>query len=383
METSRSVVVLVVQPILAHYRRSLFRCLTESTSQQWKVVGGDRGFGVKSFEPVGEGVRVALRNHFLRIGGHVLVWQTGVLSSLWRERPSVVVLGGVDLHLLSNLAAAMLSRLLRIKVIWWGHGSLGRQGWLGRAIRRLFFRQAVGVFTYGDEARRMMVENGVMPANRVVALKNCINIEDYGFLGGHRRQSGSADGAIRLLFSGRLTRSKRPDLLLRAVACLRDRKIACCCDVVGDGDELDSLRELADALGIADLLCFHGALYGDGTTALFRNADLFVLPGKVGLSVVHSLSYGLPVLTIGRRDVHSPEVEIIRAGETGDFFDQYSPEALADKIAEWAPRLREERTTISECCIRSIVEEGYLPEPMAGKMRRAVESWCVRPRAVS
>jgi glycosyltransferase involved in cell wall biosynthesis len=41
---------------------------------------------------------------------------------------------------------------------------------------------------------------------------------------------------------------------------------------------------------------FFGALYGDELDPIYRQADLFVLPGTGGLAVQQAMSHGLPVI---------------------------------------------------------------------------------------
>jgi hypothetical protein len=62
---------------------------------------------------------------------------------------------------------------------------------------------------------------------------------------------------------------------------------------------------------------------------------LTVSPGKVGLTAMHSMAYGTPVISHNTFDHQMPEVEAIVPGVTGDYFAEGSSEDLARVIAKW------------------------------------------------
>ncbi len=108
-------------------------------------------------------------------------------------------------------------------------------------------------------------------------------------------------GRRRLLFLSRLHPKKGLDHLLRAWARLH-RHHADWQLVVAGPDEIGhraAMQELAAALGLADIL-WHEPVEGDAKSALYRSADLFVLPTHAenfGLVVAEALAHGLAVVT--------------------------------------------------------------------------------------
>ena len=100
-------------------------------------------------------------------------------------------------------------------------------------------------------------------------------------------------------------------------------------------------------------------------------SDLCVLPGHVGLSAIHSLAYGTPILTCNgydwsstnKADVrtatsmgHSPEVEAVKEGVTGGFFDDGK---LSEKLYEMLYPVPCKSFMEEEC--KRIVREKYTP----------------------
>ncbi|MEO0587679.1 MAG: glycosyltransferase, partial [Planctomycetota bacterium] len=69
---------------------------------------------------------------------------------------------------------------------------------------------------------------------------------------------------------------------------------------------LDQLNRLADRQGVADRTHFLGMVRGDAKWALYRAADVFVLPTQqenFGLVLVEAMGSGLPVLTTTGVDI--------------------------------------------------------------------------------
>ena len=65
-----------------------------------------------------------------------------------------------------------------------------------------------------------------------------------------------------------------------------------------------------------DSIRWLGALYEQEVMApWFLSAKVFVYPGYIGLSIMHAMGYGLPVITHDNMDNQSPEVAALRNGK--------------------------------------------------------------------
>ncbi len=96
---------------------------------------------------------------------------------------------------------------------------------------------------------------------------------------------------------GRLFRRKRVDTLLRAAALL-DKGLDWRIDVVGDGEDRPNLMALADELGIASRVVFHGWL--ENPFPLIANADMMVLCSEFegfSNSLLEAMALDVPVIT--------------------------------------------------------------------------------------
>jgi glycosyltransferase involved in cell wall biosynthesis len=125
-------------------------------------------------------------------------------------------------------------------------------------------------------------------------------------------------GEPRLLFVGRLVRSKNLDLALRSLAELRS--LAWHFDIVGDGSERPRLEALAAELGLRERVAFHGQ--HDRPDNWYERADLFVFPSKLescGIVLFEAMSHGVPSLAVRADGIAYFNVfdEIIASGRTG------------------------------------------------------------------
>jgi glycosyltransferase involved in cell wall biosynthesis len=150
-----------------------------------------------------------------------------------------------------------------------------------------------------------------------------------------------------LLFLGRLHEKKGVDLLLKAVAAVRQREPERMAGVrlVMAGPANDNygqrMQRLAQRLGINDITVWTGMVSGAEKWGAFRCAEAFALPShqeNFGISVAESLACGVPVLISNQVNIWR-EIEDDRAGLIGDD-TQAATEALllqwlAMPAAEW------------------------------------------------
>lgn len=85
------------------------------------------------------------------------------------------------------------------------------------------------------------------------------------------------DKQMRILWVGRLLKWKRVDLLLKAIAGMRDESSFGGLDIVGAGPERPRLLKLARKLNLRDKCVFHEPVAADRVRGLMRRADVYVL----------------------------------------------------------------------------------------------------------
>ena len=105
-----------------------------------------------------------------------------------------------------------------------------------------------------------------------------------------------------LLFLSRVHVKKGIELLINAVAELKDQMQGYRVLIAGEGDNeyIAELKALAKEKGVDGIVDFVGGVYGDDKWQLYRQADVFVLPTyseNFGIVVTEALASGTPVIT--------------------------------------------------------------------------------------
>lgn len=141
-----------------------------------------------------------------------------------------------------------------------------------------------------------------------------------------------------LLFVGTLYKEKRVDLLVDAYAeAFRrtgSRENFPRLDIIGKGDMSADLQKRIAAAGMEGRIRLCGAIYDEDVLAdYFSRAIACVSPNQAGLSVLKSMGYGVPFVTV-KDAVTGGEVLNIENGRNGILMDNVGE--LADVLADIA-----------------------------------------------
>lgn len=293
-----------------------------------------------------------------------VVWQVGVLKKVLAGKIRKTLFLG-DMNIISTWIAALLLRLTGKKVFFWGHGFSGGETNIKKYIRILFNNLAHEHFVYGNRAKDLMREYG-FDAETVHVIYNSLDYDKHRQL----REVVTGDETLSkifngsqlpiLVFIGRLTKAKKLDLLIRAVNKLNKDRQICNLLIIGDGEMREPLSEMADTLLSKHSYHFYGSCYNEKEIGkLLANADLCVSPGNVGLTAIHSLSFGTPVCTHDNVVNQMPEHEVIDPGNTGFYFSENDANDLADKIVQWF-KTEQSREAIRKKCYH-VIDKYYNP----------------------
>ncbi len=110
-------------------------------------------------------------------------------------------------------------------------------------------------------------------------------------------RTGRSGDVVRLLFVGRLVRTKGARDAIRALGMARDLPVVL--DIVGDGFDRTACETLTAELSLADRVRFHGRVPREQVSEFYRAADVFVFPSyrePGGNVVFEAMSYGLPLI---------------------------------------------------------------------------------------
>jgi glycosyltransferase involved in cell wall biosynthesis len=136
-----------------------------------------------------------------------------------------------------------------------------------------------------------------------------------------------------ILFAGRLLANKNVDVLLEAVASMKERFPGLCCRIVGEGPERSRLESLRTDLGLAENVIFHDFFPGSTIYGVMKSAKVFALPSEregFGIVALEANACGLPVVTADHPD--NATRHLIAEGENG-FLADVNAASLAQALS--------------------------------------------------
>jgi glycosyltransferase involved in cell wall biosynthesis len=110
-------------------------------------------------------------------------------------------------------------------------------------------------------------------------------------------------GPLRILFTGRLTRSKNVDVLLRAIGRCREEGLDVEATVLGEGPEESNLKQLAVELKIDSSVRFLGGVPFDEVLQHLEQSHALVLASKTEgwpKSIAEAMAFGLVAIGSNR-----------------------------------------------------------------------------------
>ena len=242
-----------------------------------------------------------------------------------------------------------------------------RQGGLPRrlvrdATLRWWYQKCARLLFIGERSRDHYRRLGVVD-DRLVFSPYCIDSSPFETTEEARQRlrseqrslMGIADDRTVILFSGKLSRLKGPDLLVRALKQMEKQLRETVTVVfVGSGELETDLRSAADREPSVDVR-FAGFQNQRQLSPFYHAADLLVLPSHSetwGLVINEALSHGLPCVTSSNVGCAN---DLIRAGRTGEVFKAGSAQSLISAIKRSYSLIR--RLDVREQCREKVA--GY------------------------
>ncbi|PYK56487.1 MAG: histidinol-phosphatase [Verrucomicrobia bacterium] len=192
-----------------------------------------------------------------------------------------------------------------------------------------FYGQLDSVFVNSEEYRRSWIARGFAPEKLKILPRG---LDTTLFSPEHRdpafwQKFGEHNGAVHLLYVGRISKEKDLDVLAQAYRQLRDEGLPIQLYLVGDGPYLQALHEsMPEAI-------FTGYLRGKELAAAYASADVFVFPSTTdtfGNVVIEAQASGVPVIV---SDTGGPK-ELVEENVNGVVTKSHDVEDLARAIRD-------------------------------------------------
>ena len=291
-----------------------------------------------------------------KLWGLPLFWQAGAIKHIKQYDTLILCM---SICSITEWLILFIALFRRQETFCWTHGFYGKEDYLKSVVKRIYFSLFTGILVYGERARHLMINIGINP-QKIFVVHNSLSYSKQLPI---RLNMNTCDIYRKffsneyptIIFVGRLTKVKQLDLIVEAQKILRGNDFCLNVVFVGDGTERQTLQSLVKEYHLDPFVWFYGACYDEETNAdLIYNADLCVSPGNVGLTAVHVMMFGCPVITNDDFNHQMPEFEAIKRGITGDFFHQNSVNSLANSIRQWLTTHMDNREEIRQACYEEI-----------------------------
>ncbi len=298
---------------------------------------------------------------------------------VWRRPADCVVL-----HEPNPIAGSAIALHVPAKrLIVWHHSDLLRPWWAphtyGR-LQRLVYRRADCVIA----SSRALADGSplVREAKHVAIVPFGIALERFGEMGAaideRVRALGSGGSRPRVLFVGRFVYYKGLDVLIDAMASCRGELW-----LVGEGPLESTLRQHVAARGIADRVRWLGRATDDDLPAIYRAADIFVLPSVAttetfGVVQIEAMASGLPIVST---NLPTGVPWVNRDGVSG----LVVPPGDADALAQAIRRLEDDRSLRRRLGENAVARARlqFSRERMVARFKDVVEHVVDQPRSVA
>lgn len=315
--------VIVTQRRLTHYRISFFEALKlelEIRGVQLVLVHGQPDPSEVIKNDAGSiNWAICVKNYYFKIAGKYIVYQPNPINLAVSD----LVVITQENSIISNYVYLLRRFFMGQKVAFWGHGAnLQSQNPSGlkERFKRWTTNQVDWWFAYTQMSAELVL-SADFPSNKITVLNNSVDTSDLQ----RQRQTITLDETMSLreslgfgqgsvgVFVGSLYADKRLDFLFAAAENIRLKIPDFHLLIIGEGNERDKVQAWCKDHPWARWV---GARIGREKAAYVSVAQVMLNPGLVGLGILDSFVYEVPMLTTDC-GLHSPEISYLSNGENG------------------------------------------------------------------
>ena len=313
--------------------------------------------------------------HTRKIAATRFYYSTGIRTIFNKSYTHYILTG--DIYYLINWMILIYAKLFNKRIYYWTHGQnrvITKK--MGKLFFGSFFAHADGIFMYNHANCKYMESFGCTKDRLHVihnSLDSCTQAQIYSRLKETSIYNNHFNNNNRtVIFIGRVLEARKLDLLIRALALLKKEGVSINCAVIGPVIEGDKLQQVIDEEDMAAQVWFYGPCYDENKNAeLIFNAAACVSPSFIGLTAIHSLSYGTPVIANDNAKSNGPEVESIEHHVNGSFFQEGNIQSLAEEIRYWTSISNTEREKVRQVA-RQIIQDSWSVDYQIDLLKRVL-----------
>lgn len=336
-----------------HYRYPIYNQIGKTFNCDF-YIGDHVTLPIKKFDYNSlTGYKKTLKNIFF----NNFYWQRGVIRLVKMKYDYFIITG--EPYCLSSWLILILLKLKGTETIAWTHGWYGREKIMKKIIKKIYFSLFSKLLLYSEYAINLMRNEG-FNESKMYCIANSLDSDKNKIIRSTLKLSNIYISYFKnnypvIIYCGRIQKWKRLELLIDCVALLKNEEKIVNVIIVGKDVDNVNIDKYANEKGISKQLWMYGPCYDDYILGeLFYNASVCVSPGNVGLTAIHALSFGCPVISHNNFKEQCPEFEAIKPGVTGDFFCQNDVVDMKMKIKKWISIDVQARNKVHEAAFHEI-----------------------------
>lgn len=320
-----------------HYRYAIYNAMDKTFNCEFYF--GDNVFiPLKSFDVhCLEGFKAYLNARITNFKGYI--WHKGAMKLFNPSYTHYIVTG--EPSIIANWMLILWCKITGKKLIMWTHGIHQTYNKKSNVVvYKLFYRSADILLMYSSYNLKYM-ENLGCKTEKIRYIHNSLDTKVQTSIYKNIQKSNIYTNYFNnenpvVIYIGRLQKRKKIEQIIEAVDLLNSKNVSINIVLVGNNVDDDYLRTIVKSKGLERNTWFFGASYDETKNSeLLFNASVCVCPAAIGLTAIHSLSYGCPVISNDNLETQMPECECIVEGVTGSFFKEDNINDLAKKIDYW------------------------------------------------
>ncbi|WP_159634832.1 glycosyltransferase [Sphingobacterium composti Ten et al. 2007 non Yoo et al. 2007] len=356
--------VLVVYPFYAHYRGPIINSLLNNDKYEYYFIGGNatpKRYSSLKLHDFNNDARFNIVEN-LWLFNYFLI-QFSVLKYINKYNVDKVIFLA-DWKYISYWFYVLYCRYRGIKCFFWSHGLLNEKRTVNNFLKFQFHKLFNGGAVYSMRSKKIMLKLGYTKKIWVVnnSLDFCKQKDTLNNTLNSKNLKDTSKYKPYIIFTGRLIKERNLELLFEALKHLKALNVHLNVVILGSGPHEDNLKNYSKDLGIMDNTFFKGSCYDENLLCnFFINSEMCVFPGPIGLSIIHSMTYGVPVITNDNLDLQKPEIEALKDGYNGFLFKDGDYKDLSRVIFEFYNLNQEEKKKMKHNC-QVTIEHNYTPE---------------------
>lgn len=254
----------------------------------------------------------------------------GIIFPLLKIKPNVIHEQTISPI---NIISILIKKLLGVPYIVWGQGFDVYMNWpCKKLITKFVLKHSEIIIALSDDMKNRLLESH--KRTNIIIIPNGIDMCKFARHQEKNKIKNTLDivhDKKIILFVGTLKKVKGVEYLIEAIKYTVQDYPNLLLLIVGDGDNMNSLKSLVERYELSDFVSFKGGVQNEEIPYFMALADIFVLPSlseSFGIVLLEAMASGIPIVASNVGGIPS----LIENGENGFLVEPKSPEQIADKI---------------------------------------------------